>query len=84
MNTSPSSWITTQLSEIASWGSGGTPSRSNKGFYGGSIPWFKTGELGPHLIYKSEETITEEALKNFYPSLIVNAANYYQTSEIET
>lgn len=64
MSILPLGWNITHLSEIATWGSGGTPSRSNKSFYGGNIPWFKTGELGPYLIKRSEETITEEALKN--------------------
>lgn len=52
------------LGEIGKWGSGGTPARSNSSFYSGSIPWFKTGELGPRFIYKSEEHISEEAIKS--------------------
>lgn len=59
----PSGWAMTTLSAIATWGSGGTPSRSSKQLYGGPIPWLKTGELGPKTVYRSEESITEEALK---------------------
>jgi type I restriction enzyme S subunit len=58
----PTSWAFSTLGAIAQWGSGGTPSRSNPSFYGGSIFWFKTGELGPREIFKSEETITPDAL----------------------
>jgi type I restriction enzyme S subunit len=58
----PTSWATSTLGAIAQWGSGGTPSRSKPSFYGGPIFWFKTGELGPREIFKSEETITPDAL----------------------
>lgn len=58
----PKSWTCSTLGAIAKWGSGGTPSRGNLSYYGGSIPWFKTGELGPREIFKSEETITPDAL----------------------
>ncbi|MFN9428467.1 MAG: restriction endonuclease subunit S [Cyanobacteriota bacterium] len=47
---------------MATWGSGGTPSRKNPEFYGGSIPWVKTGELGPRLLSETEEAISELGL----------------------
>ena len=56
-------WEIKLLEEVAKWGSGGTPSRSNKSFYSGNIPWIKTGELGDKYISRSEEKITEEAIK---------------------
>jgi len=55
-------WVTSTLGEIADWGSGGTPSRSNSAFYGGNIPWIKTGDLGPKIIRESSEFITELAV----------------------
>ncbi|MEX1670455.1 restriction endonuclease subunit S [Zhongshania guokunii] len=55
-------WPTSTLGEIANWGSGGTPSRSNSAFYGGNIPWIKTGDLGPKIIRESSEFITELAV----------------------
>lgn len=60
----PLGWGLTTLGDIAWWGSGGTPSRANSALYGGSVYWFKTGELGPRLLTKSEETITETALRD--------------------
>lgn len=42
----PSEWLLTELGEVAYWGSGGTPSRKNSGYYEGDIPWIKTGDLG--------------------------------------
>lgn len=57
--------------------SGGTPSRSNKQYYGGTIPWIKTGEVRENIITETEEYITELGLQRssakLYPkgSLIV-------------
>lgn len=58
----PSGWTLATLQDVATWSSGGTPSRANPQFYSGDIPWIKTGELGPRLILQSEEHISESAL----------------------
>ncbi|WP_317190875.1 restriction endonuclease subunit S [Bacteroides finegoldii] len=55
-------WAT--LGDIGTWQAGGTPSRSNKTYYGGSIPWLKTGDLNDGLITDIPESITEEAVAN--------------------
>ena len=60
----PRSWVWTSLSEDGTWQSGGTPSRSNKSYYGGNIPWLKTGDLNDGLISNIPESITEEAVAN--------------------
>lgn len=60
----PTEWVETTLDNIADWGSGGTPSRNNEDYYGGNIPWIKTGDLGDKLIIKPSEYITELGLKN--------------------
>ena len=60
----PSSWVWTTLGHIGIWQSGGTPSRSNKSYYGGNIPWLKTGDLNDGLITCIPENITEEAVAN--------------------
>ena len=57
-------WIETSLGEVCFTTSGGTPSRANKSYYTGDIPWVKSGELDRGVIYDSEEHITEEAIKN--------------------
>ena len=58
-------WKEMCLSEFCRIGSGGTPSRSNLTRYyeGGKIPWVKSGELRESVITKTEEHITEAALK---------------------
>tara|TARA_R110002096_G_scaffold425644_4_gene634467 strand:- start:4273 stop:5550 length:1278 start_codon:yes stop_codon:yes gene_type:complete len=56
-------WIECSLGEVCFTTSGGTPSRQNKDFYNGNIPWVKSGELDKGIIYDSEEHISEEAIK---------------------
>ena len=60
----PDGWSWRKLSELAKTTSGGTPSRSNKDYWGGSIPWVKSGELGDSRVEKNEEFITELGVKN--------------------
>ena len=60
----PRSWEWTTLGQIGVWQSGGTPSRSNKSYYGGNIPWLKTGDLNDGIITDIPESITEEAVAN--------------------
>lgn len=60
----PAGWSIISLSDAGHWGSGGTPSRKHSQYYGGDIPWIKTGELGPRTIIKAEEYITEFGLAN--------------------
>ena len=57
-----SEWPTGRLGDHVRTTSGGTPSRSRPDFFGGRIPWVKSGELAAGRITASEETITEEAL----------------------
>ncbi|WP_143809487.1 restriction endonuclease subunit S [Alistipes putredinis] len=60
----PEGWMWTTLGVIGTWQSGGTPSRSNKSYYGGNIPWLKTGDLNDGYITHIPEFITEEAVVN--------------------
>jgi type I restriction enzyme, S subunit len=53
-----------RIGEITTVTSGGTPDRNNPAYWGGSIPWIKTGELLDGSISESEETITELGLEN--------------------
>ena len=62
MNGFPHGWAEVTLQDVAIWSSGGTPSRANPAYYKGEIPWFKTGELGPHVLYSAEEHISQAAV----------------------
>jgi type I restriction enzyme, S subunit len=57
-------WIRVTLNDVAKWGSGGTPSRKRKEFFGGSIPWVKTGELKEKYIVKTDESLTPQAIES--------------------
>jgi len=59
----PESWKWVRLGDVGSWGSGATPSRLNSAYYGGTIPWLKTGDLNDGYIKKTPEYITDLALK---------------------
>lgn len=58
----PDGWVWTTLGNIGTWQAGGTPNRSNKEYYGGNIPWLKTGDLNDSFIISIPESITEEAV----------------------
>lgn len=72
-----------KISDICKIGSGGTPTRSNKKYYSGNIPWIKTGELNNDIVVDSEEKITQEALENssakLYPADCIIMAMYGAT-----
>ena len=59
----PNGWCETLLGNIGTWQSGATPSRLRKDYYGGSIPWLKTGDLNDGIVQSIPERITERALK---------------------
>jgi type I restriction enzyme S subunit len=60
----PESWKWVRTGEIGSWGSGATPSRSHPEYYGGNIPWLKTGDLNDGYIESVPESITKEGYEH--------------------
>ncbi len=59
----PESWDWVRLGSIGDWGSGATPSRSIPEYYGGDIPWLKTGDLNDGYIECIPENISRLALE---------------------
>ena len=59
----PDSWEWVRLGNIGDWGSGATPSRSIPEYYGGDIPWLKTGDLNDGYIEYIPENISRLALE---------------------
>ena len=59
----PDSWEWVRLGSIGDWGSGATPSRTNSEYYGGDIPWLKTGDLNDGYIKYIPESISHLALE---------------------
>lgn len=68
---------TKKICQLCNISSGGTPNRGRKEYYGGNIPWIKTGELKNEILTDTEEKITPLGMNNssakLYPkgSLIV-------------
>jgi len=59
----PQHWRVSALGYAARIDSGSTPDRANPNFWGGSIPWVKTGEVNYDPITQAEECITEAGLQ---------------------
>ena len=59
----PDTWEWVRLGSIGDWGSGATPSRSIPEYYGGDIPWLKTGDLNDGYIEYIPENISRFALE---------------------
>lgn len=66
----PKTWKVAPLGHVAKLTSGGTPSREIEAYWGGSIPWVKTGEINYSVIRSSEEYITEDGLSNSSAKLV--------------
>lgn len=60
----PEGWVWTRLDELYRTASGGTPSRKRPEYFDGDTPWVKTRELDDRFIFRTEETITNTAVKN--------------------
>ena len=63
MSDLPKGWVELPLEHVASWGSGGTPKRSEPSYYGGDVPWVKTGDLGPRYLKEASEYISQLGLE---------------------
>ena len=60
-------WESRKLGEVASSYSGGTPSVGNSKFYGGNIPFIRSGEIHSS---KTELFLTQEGLENSSAKLV--------------
>jgi len=71
-------WSKKRFHQIAQVTSGGTPTRSRKDYWGGSIPWVTTSEIKENIIETASQTISELGLQNssaklFQPGTILLA-----------
>lgn len=60
----PDSWEWVRLGEIGIWSAGATPSRQHPEYYGGNIPWLKTGDLNDGIVNSTSEKITQLGFEN--------------------
>jgi type I restriction enzyme S subunit len=83
INGVPEGWEKGVVSDFYDTASGGTPSRKNPEFYGGTIRWVKTQELEDGFLFDTEEHITENAIKKsaakLFPANAVLIAMYGAT-----
>lgn len=70
--TAPHNWQVLRIQDVClKVTSGGTPSRTRKDFYeGGTVPWVKTQELRDSWIYRTDESISEEAVSKSSAKLL--------------
>ena len=60
----PEHWEVKKMFHVAKIDTGATPDRSKATYWGGKIPWVKTGEVNYKTIFETEEYISEAGLKN--------------------
>ena len=58
----PDGWCWATVEQFASTASGGTPARREESYFGGDIPWVKSGELKDGPVLTSAETISDRGL----------------------
>lgn len=58
----PKAWAWARFGDLGDWGAGATPNRARPDYYGGNMPWFKSGELNDGNIDTAQETVSEKAL----------------------
>jgi len=78
----PADCLIVTVGDIATIRSGGTPDRNNAAYWGGTIPWIKTGQIDFNVIDAAEEFITEAGLENsaarMFPAGTILMAMYGQ------
>jgi type I restriction enzyme S subunit len=66
----PEDWSVKRISELATVGSGGTPSRENAAYWNGDIPWITTSQINFNTITEADQFISEVGLKNSAAKLL--------------
>lgn len=70
MSELPDGWVAVPMQELGIWGSGGTPSKGNKAYYQGNIPWAVIGDLNDGLLTKTANHIADSGLVNSSAKLV--------------
>lgn len=59
----PDKWEIVKIGDFAHTTSGGTPKRSNSEYYGGNVPWVKSGDLNDASLFSVDEYISDLGLE---------------------
>lgn len=70
----PEGWAATTLGELALWGSGGTPRRSEPSYFQGDIPWVTISDLNDALVNRTHESISQLGLENSSAKLVATGS----------
>lgn len=70
MSDLPDGWELLALGDVASWGSGGTPTRTVGRYYGGDIPWAVIGDLNDGVVSECATAITDDGLRESSAKLV--------------
>ena len=78
----PKGWMVSCVGEVAQMGTGSTPSRSHKNYFGGSIPWLKSTEVNWGEVTTTSEGLSPDGVKaarlKLYPEGSIVLALYGQ------
>ena len=66
----PKSWEVVKLGDTGKWRGGGTPSKTNKEFWSGSIPWVSPKDMKLDLISRTQDHVSAKAIKESSTNLI--------------
>jgi type I restriction enzyme S subunit len=66
----PASWDVVSLSDTGKWKGGGTPSKSNKDYWTGTIPWVSPKDMKSEFISQTQDQISERAICESSTNLI--------------
>jgi len=57
-------WPVMTLGEVAQWGSGGTPKRSESKYFGEGVPWLSIADLNDDVVTDAKESLTPLGVQN--------------------
>ena len=80
--TNPKGWMVTCVGNATQMGTGSTPSRNHKNYFGGSIPWVKSMEVNWGTVTATSECLSSDGVKaarlKLYPKGSIVLALYGQ------
>lgn len=64
-------WERVRLQDLGRWFGGGTPSKSNPGFWsGGDIPWLSPKDMGSDVLHSTQDRVTAAAVSESSTKLV--------------
>ena len=80
--TNPKGWMVTCVGDVTQMGTGSTPSRNHKNYFGGSIPWVKSTEVDWGTVTATSECLSSDGVRaarlKLYPKGSIVLALYGQ------